>query len=275
MSALRQEIDEAVRAIRKSCDLEPEVALVLGTGLGSLVDRMDVRSRLKASDIPHFAPPTVNEHAGEIYLGQLGGKPVLAISGRLHAYEGYSLAQVTFPVRVAKALGARVLVVSNAAGGLNPQFKAGDLMAITDHINLMGDNPLIGPNDDTLGPRFPDMSEPYSRKLIELADSVALMKKIRLQRGVYVAVPGPNLETAAEYRFMRMIGADAVGMSTVPEVIVAVHAGLDVLGFSAITDECLPDALDKADVNKIIATAKAIEPRLTEIISGCVEALDA
>ena len=274
MSALRLQIDEAVSAIRRACSLEPAVALVLGTGLGSLVDRMQVECRLRMADVPHFATPTVNTHAGELLLGWLAGKPVLAVSGRVHVYEGYTMKQVTFPVRVAKALGAKVVVVSNAAGGLNPQFKAGDLMVITDHINLMGDNPLVGPNDDVLGPRFPDMSEPYDRKLVDLADSVALMRKLRLQRGVYLAVPGPNLETAAEYRFMRMMGADAVGMSTVPEVIVAVHAGLRVLGFSAITDECLPDALQKANVDKIIATANAIEPRLTEVVAGCVESME-
>lgn len=274
MSALRLQIDEAVSAIRRACSLEPAVALVLGTGLGSLVDRMQVECRLRMAEVPHFATPTVNTHAGELLLGWLAGKPVLAVSGRVHVYEGYTMKQVTFPVRVAKALGAKVVVVSNAAGGLNPQFKAGDLMVITDHINLMGDNPLVGPNDDVLGPRFPDMSEPYDRKLVDLADSVALMRKLRLQRGVYLAVPGPNLETAAEYRFMRMMGADAVGMSTVPEVIVAVHAGLRVLGFSAITDECLPDALQKANVDKIIATANAIEPRLTEVVAGCVESME-
>jgi len=275
MSALRLQIDEAVSKIRSVCGLEPAIAMVLGTGLGNLAEQIEVECRLKTEDIPHFATPTVDTHNGEVILGRLGGTPVLAMSGRVHVYEGYTMQQVTFPVRVAKGLGAKVLVVSNAAGGLNPQFKAGDLMVITDHINLMGDNPLIGPNDDALGPRFPDMSEPYDKKLVELADSVALAKNMRLQRGVYLAVTGPNLETAAEYRFMRTIGADAVGMSTVPEVIVAVHAGLRVLGFSAITDECLPDALVKADVDKIIATANAIQPRLTEIVVGCVEAMEA
>jgi purine-nucleoside phosphorylase len=274
MSELRLQIDEAVSAIRRACSIEPAVALVLGTGLGSLVDRMKVECRLRMADVPHFATPTVNTHAGELLLGWLAGKPVLAVSGRVHVYEGYTMKQVTFPVRVAKALGAKVVVVSNAAGGLNPQFKAGDLMLITDHINLMGDNPLIGPNDDALGPRFPDMSEPYDKGLVNLADSIALSRKMRIQRGVYLAVPGPNLETAAEYRFMRMIGADAVGMSTVPEAIVAVHAGLRVLGFSAITDECLPDALQKADVDKIVATANAIEPQLTEVVAGCVENME-
>jgi purine-nucleoside phosphorylase len=198
---------------------------------------------------------------------------VVALSGRFHYYEGYTLGQVTFPIRVAEALGIKVLVISNAAGGLNPQFAAGDLMVITDHINFMGDNPLIGPNDEELGPRFPDMSEPYNRQLIQLAESVALARGIRLQRGVYLACPGPSLETRAEYRFMRAMGADAVGMSTVPEVIVAIHGGLKVLGFSAITDECFPDALKPADINKIIETANTIEPQLTEIVVGCIQAM--
>lgn len=270
MSELKQQIDEAVAAVRARCALEPRIAIILGTGLGMLAERIEVAARINCSEVPHFPVPTVDSHSGEIVLGTLSGKPVVAMAGRFHAYEGYSLQQVTFPVRVAKALGAVSLIVSNAAGGLNPQYKAGDLMLITDHINFMGDNPLIGPNDDSLGPRFPDMSEPYSRDLIEIAETVALARGIRMQQGVYLACPGPCLETRAEYRFMRAIGADAVGMSTVPEVIVAVHAGLKVLGFSAITDECLPDALQAADIEKIIAVANAIEPKLTEIVLECV-----
>ena len=195
------------------------------------------------------------------------------MSGRFHRYEGYSMEQVTFPVRVAKALGIHTLIVSNAAGGLNPQFAAGDIMVITDHINLMMDNPLIVPNDDSLGPRFPDMCAPYTQRLINLAEKVALEERIKLQRGVYLGCTGPCLETRAEYRFMRAIGADAVGMSTVPEVIVAVHAGLEVFGFSAITDECLPDALAPADINKIIETANAAEPVLTKIVMKCIAQL--
>ncbi|MBN2310039.1 MAG: purine-nucleoside phosphorylase [Candidatus Hydrogenedentes bacterium] len=269
MSELSVRIDEAVATIKGVCDLEPQVGIILGTGLDALGARIQVAGRLKYEEIPHFPPATV--HSGELLLGQLAGKNVVAMSGRFHAYEGYSLAQVTFPVRVAKALGVKALVVSNAAGGLNPQFSAGDLMLITDHINFMGDNPLIGPNDEALGPRFPDMSEPYNKALIDLAESVALEQGIKLQRGVYLACPGPSLETRAEYRFMRMLGADAVGMSTVPEVIVAVHAALDVLGFSAITDECFPDALEPADIDRIIATANRIEPILTEVVVTCIE----
>lgn len=271
MTQLYDKVQEAARAVREVCDLVPEVGLVLGTGLGALAQKIEAQGTLRYEDIPHFPRTTLDGHAGELVLGRLGGKSVAALSGRFHAYEGYSLQEVTFPIRVAKALGIKALVVSNAAGGLNPQFRSGDLMLITDHINLMGDNPLIGPNDDRLGPRFPDMCEPYSQELIDLADAVALERGIRLERGVYVAVPGPNLETRAEYRYLRTIGADAVGMSTVPEVIVAVHAGLKVLGFSAITDECFPDALQPVDIDKIIATAAAVEPRLTEVAAACIE----
>ena len=275
MTELRRKIEEAAARIRGASSLNPSIGIILGTGLGSLVDRIEAVARLSYDDIPHFPRATVDTHAGELVLGTLAGKPVAVFSGRAHVYEGYSMEQITFPVRVAKALGVKVLILSNAAGGLNPQFAAGDLMVITDHINFMGDNPLIGPNDEALGPRFPDMSEPYAKSLIELAERVALARGIKLQRGVYLACPGPSLESRAEYRFMRMIGADAVGMSTVPEVIVAVHAGLRVLGFSAITDECLPDALQPADVAKILKTAEEIEPRMTEIVAGCVEQVDA
>ncbi len=271
--SLKRQHDEAVAAIRKRTSAEPVIGIVLGTGLGALIDCIEVVARVPYAEVPHFPAATVDTHMGELVFGELGGKTVLALSGRFHAYEGYSLQQVTLPVRVAKSLGIQVLMVSNAAGGLNPQFAAGDLMLITDHINMMGDNPLIGPNDESLGPRFPDMSEPYTKQLIALAESVALQRGIRLQRGVYVACTGPRLETRAEYRFMRAIGADAVGMSTVPEVIVAVHAGLKVLGFSAITDECFPDALEAADVTAIVATAKRIEPVLTAIVAACVKEL--
>ena len=271
---LRKQLEEAADAISRVCALKPAVGIVAGTGLGMPAERIDVAARIPYGDIPHFPVSTVDTHAGELILGRLAGKPVAAMSGRFHVYEGYTLQQVTFPVRLAKVLGIRVLIVSNAAGGLNPQFSAGDLMVITDHINMMGDNPLIGPNDDALGPRFPDMSEPYSKELIALAESVALSRGIRLQRGVYLACTGPSLETRAEYRFMRSIGADAVGMSTVPEVIVAVHAGLKVLGFSVITDECFPDALKPADVVAIIATANRIEPTLTGIVAACIEKMD-
>lgn len=271
MSELRQQIDEAVKSIHAECALQPRVGIILGTGLNRLAERIEMEARLRYDRIPHFAVSTVESHDGELLLGRLGGKPVVAMSGRFHRYEGYSLNRVTFPVRVMRALGARTLVAFNAAGGLNPQFRAGDLMVIEDHINLMGDNPLIGPNDDALGPRFPDMSEPYSRALVNLAETVALEKGIKLQKGVYLACPGPSLETRAEYRMMRGMGADVVGMSTVPEVIVAVHGGMDVLAFSVITDECFPDALEAVQIEKIIATAAGAEPKLTELVGACIE----
>ncbi len=271
MSELRHAIHEAVQRIHAECELAPKVAVILGTGLNNLAQKIEVEARLSYEHIPHFAVSTVESHAGELLLGHLGGKPVVAMSGRFHRYEGYSLAEVTFPVRVMRALGAEVLVAFNAAGGLNPQFRAGDLMVIEDHINLMGDNPLIGPNDDALGPRFPDMSEPYTRKHIELAETVALEKGIKLQKGVYLACPGPCLETRAEYRMMRGMGADVVGMSTVPEVIVAVHGGMQVLAFSVITDQCFPDALEPVNIEKIIATASGAEPKLTQLVCTCIE----
>lgn len=271
MSDLKRQIVEATEAIRRATDATPSIGVVLGTGLGAFTGRMEVSARIPYEDIPHFPTSTVDTHAGELVFGRMAGKDLVALSGRFHYYEGYSMQEVTFPVRVAKALGISTLIVSNASGGMNPNFEAGDLMVITDHINLMGDNPLIGPNDDTIGPRFPDMCEPYSRELIALAESVAIGLGEKLQRGVYVGVPGPCLETRAEYRMMRMIGGDAVGMSTVPEVIVAVHAGLNVLGFSAITDECLPDALQPVNIEKIIGVANAVEPRLTEIVVRCIE----
>lgn len=270
MSQLRSQVQEAIDAIHKVDTTEPKIGVVLGTGLGSVADSIEANARIPYSEIPHFPVSTVDTHAGELILGTLAGKPVVALSGRFHYYEGYTLQQVTFPIRVAQALGIHTLIVSNACGGLNPQFSAGDIMLITDHINLMGDNPLIGPNDDSLGPRFPDMIEPYTEGLLELAESIALEKGIKVQRGVYLAWPGPNLETRAEYRMMRIMGADAVGMSTVPEVIVAVHSGLKVLGFSVVTDQCLPDALEPVNIEKIIAVANDAEPRLTQLVVECV-----
>jgi purine-nucleoside phosphorylase len=275
MARLSDKVNEAVDFIRGHSSLKPRVGIVLGTGLGSLADELPNPVRISYDAIPHFPSATVDTHAGELLLGHLGDMPVVALSGRYHVYEGYSLQEVTFPVRVAKALGIDTLVVSNAAGGLNPQFTAGDLMLIADHINLMGDNPLIGPNDDTLGPRFPDMCEPYTESLLALAEEKALSLGLKTQRGVYLACSGPCLETRAEYRFMRGIGADAVGMSTVPEVIVAVHAGLKVLGLSAITDECFPDALEPVDIDKIIATANAVEPEITRLVKAVLGALPA
>ena len=273
MTELRKQIDDAVRFLRRKTSAEPSVGIILGTGLGDLAREIAPDVVVDYADIPHFPISTVESHHGRLIFGTLGSKRVVAMQGRFHTYEGYSQQQVTFPVRVMKFLGVRTLLISNAAGGMNPQFTRGSIMIITDHINLIGDNPLVGPNDDTLGPRFPDMSEPYNRKLIALAEQVALDLRIRTERGVFVAVSGPNLETRAEYRFLRLIGADAVGMSTVPENIVANHMGLQVLGFSIITDECFPDSLVPADVQEIIRVANATEPKLTAIMKGVVERL--
>lgn len=275
MTEQRKRIEEAVRFLRGKTPLEPAVGIILGTGLGGLVREIHEELVVDYADIPHFPVSTVESHHGKLIFGTLAGKRVVAMQGRFHMYEGYSLQQVTFPVRVMHLLGVRTLLISNAAGGMNPQFSRGTIMVITDHINLLGDNPLIGPNDETLGPRFPDMSEPYSKELVRLAEEVALQMKIRTERGVFVAVPGPNLETRAEYRFLRLIGADAVGMSTVPENIVANHMGMKVLGFSIITDECFPDALQPANVADIIAVANRTEPHLTAIMKAVVERLPA
>lgn len=270
VSDLKQHIQESVKAIRKIDKTKAAVGIVLGTGLGGLAGKIKVSAKINYADIPHFPVSTVDAHASELIVGTLSGKSVIALSGRFHYYEGYTMQEVTFPIRVLKALGVKTIFVSNACGGLNPQFKAGDIMIIEDHINFMGDSPLIGPNDDTLGPRFPDMCEPYSKKLIALAESVALDLKIPVKKGVYLGCSGPALETRAEYRMMRIMGADVVGMSTVPEVIVAVHCGLQVLGLSVITDECMPDALEPANIEKIIAIANKAEPALAKIVSDCI-----
>lgn len=273
MLDLRRKINETRAAIRKKVTVKPTVGIILGTGLGELVKEIKGKKSIPYGDLPNFPVSTVESHESQLVFGRIGQKNVLAMQGRFHFYEGYSMKEVTFPVRVMKALGVKTLIVSNAAGGMNPDFKAGDLMVITDHINLMGDNPLIGPNDNTLGPRFPDMCEPYSGELIELIEKVALEEKIPLKRGVYVAVAGPNLETRAEYRFLRIIGADAVGMSTVPEVVVAVHAGLRVLGISCLTDECLPDALQPANIEMILKIAAKSEPVLSRLISKTIKSM--
>ncbi len=273
MSELRTQIDEAVAAIRKHTAETPGVAIVLGTGLGQLADDINVDVAISYRDIPHFPLSTVETHAGNLIVGKLGGRSVVAMQGRFHYYEGYTMKQIAFPVRAMRAMGAETLLVSNACGGMNPYMMPGDIMIMADHINLLGDNPLIGPNDDELGPRFPDMSEPYSRELIELCEQVAMEERIPVKKGVYVAVTGPNLETAAEYRFLRGIGADVVGMSTVPENIVAIHGGMRVLGLSVITDRCWPDALEPASLKKIIAAANSAQPNLTRLMRGVVERL--
>jgi purine-nucleoside phosphorylase len=268
-----EQVAVAAAAVRDHYAGHPQVAIILGTGLGGLAREMDVEVAVDYAQIPGFPLSTVESHSGRLLCGTLGGKPAVAMQGRFHLYEGYTAQQVAFPVRVMQALGAEVLIVSNACGGMHPLWEPGDLMLIADHINLLGANPLVGPNDDRLGPRFPDMSAPYDLRLRETARAIAAEQRITLREGVYAAVTGPNLETRAEYRFLRGIGADVVGMSTVPEVIVAVHGGMRVLGLSIITDRCLPDALEPASVEQIIAVATAAEPKLTAVVRGVVERL--
>tara|TARA_B100000676_G_scaffold32929_3_gene31136 strand:- start:512 stop:1339 length:828 start_codon:yes stop_codon:yes gene_type:complete len=272
MLDLHDKIEDAVAEIRKQWDKTPHAGIILGTGLGSLVKEIEIEVAIDYGDIPHFPQSTAVSHAGRLVCGTLAGLPIVAMEGRMHMYEGYPLKMITLPVRVMKALGAELLVVSNACGGMNPNYRCGDIMVIEDHINLMGDNPLIGINDDRLGPRFPDMCEPYQQALVDRALSIARAEDIVAHKGVFVAVAGPNLETRAEYRFLRTIGADVVGMSTVPEVVVAVHCGLRVVGFSIITDMCLPDALKPANVEEIIAVANEAEPRLTTLVKGVLAA---
>jgi purine-nucleoside phosphorylase len=270
---LYDRIQEAAGVVRRAAKLTPDVGIILGTGLGGLADQIAVEASIPYEQIPGFPLSTVESHAGRLLLGRLGDRPVVAMQGRFHRYEGYGLAEVTFPVRVMHALGAGILVVSNACGGMHPLWSPGDLVLLSDHINLLGDNPLIGANDERLGSRFPDMSDPYDGELRKLAREVARDLGILLREGVYVAVPGPNLETRAEYRMLRTMGADVVGMSTVPEVIVAAHAGMRTVGISIITDQCLPDALEPANIDRIIETARRAEPSLTRLIGGLVERL--
>jgi len=270
MPDLYEQIQAAKQVIVKRWSAKPKAGIILGTGLGGLTEDIEAEATFPYEEIPYFPQPTVKSHAGRLVCGRLAGQTVVAMEGRFHYYEGYSLQQITLPVRVMKALGCEVLVVSNACGGMNPQFAKGDLMVIDDHINLMGDNPLIGKNDDRLGPRFPDMCRPYDPELIALTARVALDEKIVCHKGVFVAVTGPNLETRAEYRFLRGIGADVVGMSTVPEVIVGVHCGLRNLGLSVITDMCLPDALEPVVLEDILATAAIAEKKLRVLVRRVV-----
>jgi purine-nucleoside phosphorylase len=273
-SELTNQIGEAVQAVRARSAGAPEVGIILGTGLGDFADALKTRAVMPFRDIPHFPVSTVEGHAGELHLGELGGRAVAVMKGRVHYYEGYSMRQVTFPVRVLRALGCRTLIITNAVGGMNPDMPPGSIVITTDHINLMGDNPLIGPNDEALGPRFPDMSEPYSRALVALAEKIALEQQVPLRRAVFVAVAGPNLETAAEYRFLRWIGADVVGMSLVPETIVAVHGGQRVLALNVVTDACLPDRLEPTDIPSILATAGRAAPALIRLVTDVVRRLD-
>ncbi len=273
IDAYRRRVDAAAEAIRARTALNPQLGIILGTGLGRLAQEIDVEVSLPYDEIPNFPLSTVESHHGRLLIGRLAGVPVVAMQGRFHLYEGYSAAEVTFPVRVLGALGVDTLLISNAAGGMNPLYRKGDLMLCTDHINLQGVNPLVGPNLDAWGPRFPDMSEPYDLELRALAERTALEQGIKLQQGVYVAVLGPNMETRAEYRFLRLIGADVVGMSTVPEVIVARHMDMRVMAISVVTDECFPDALEPVSLADVLAAAAKAEPKLTAVMKGVVEAL--
>ncbi len=279
-SELKTRITEAADAVRARVQARApgaqvaEIGVILGTGLGDLAHSLTGATVVPYADIPHFPSSTVESHAGELHVGTLAGRSVAVMKGRVHYYEGYTMQQVGFPVRVLQALGCRTLIITNAVGGMNPDMPAGTIVVTTDHINLMGDNPLIGPNDDELGPRFPDMSEPYSRALVAHAERVALDLKLPLQRGVFVGVPGPNLETAAEYRFLRAVGADIVGMSLVPENIVAVHGGTRVLAFNVVTDACLPDALHAVDIAAVLAVAGRTAPALTRLLTEVVRRLD-
>lgn len=269
----RKKRDEALSYLKEHTDERPNYLIILGTGLGNLADEIKTIDSISYADIPHFPVSTVESHAGQLLFGSLSGKKVVAMQGRFHYYEGYSMQQIAFPLRVLNALSTETLLVSNACGGMNPNYSRGEIMLINDHINMLGDNPLIGPNDDELGPRFPDMSEPYTEDLIEVAEQVALDKGIKMHQGVYLALSGPMLETKAEYRFLRQIGADVVGMSTVPEVITAVHMDMDVMGISVITDECFPDALEPVNIEQVLDAAGIAEPKMTEVIMGVLERL--
>ena len=271
MQGLVEQIQNAVSFIRQAWKGEPRVGMILGTGLGGLTEQIEIEAAIPYGDIPHFPVSTAPSHAGRLVCGTLRGVPIIAMEGRFHYYEGYSLQQVTFPVRVMKALGAGTLLVTNAAGGINPQLDLADLVVIEDHINLMPDNPLRGVNDDSLGPRWPDLCEPYNRRLLGLARASALELGIHLQKGIFVAVPGPNLETRAEYRMLKAMGADVVGMSTVPEVLVAIHGGMHVLGFSVVTDICLPDHLEPVEISKILANAAIGGQKLAKLIPRVIE----
>jgi purine-nucleoside phosphorylase len=271
MTQLRDTINEAVAFLRERSDFEPEFGIILGTGLGGFAEEIEAELSVPFDEIPGFVESTATSHAGNLVLGRLGGRRVMAMQGRVHFYEGYSMQEITLPVRVMRAMGCDSLVMSNAVGGMNQHWEPGEIVAVTDHINLMGDNPLIGPNDDELGPRFPDMSQPYDRRYVDRIMEIALEIGAPVHKGIYVAVAGPNLETAAEYRMLRGMGADIVGMSLVPENLVAIHAGMRVLALSVITDRCLPDALQPANVEEIIAVANAAEPTLRQLVVKFLE----
>jgi len=273
MDNVYETVKESFDYIKSKINFSPKIAIILGTGLGSLAEDIEIKDSIKYTDIPNFPTSTVETHSGKLLFGYMSGREVVAMQGRFHFYEGYSMEQITLPVRVMAMLGAKVLIISNACGSMNPLIPKKSVVAINDHINLLPGSPLIGVNDERLGPRFVDMSEPYSKRLINLADEVALEKNIKLHHGVYVAMSGPNLETKAEYRFLRTIGADVVGMSTVPEDIVARQMNMEVLGLSIVTDECYPEALKPVKIEEIIANASESEVKLTSIIKGIIDRL--
>lgn len=265
-----EQIQQAVAAIRRKTDFTPRYGIILGTGLGQLINKVKIKLSIPYEEIPHFPVSTVESHHGKLVFGELGGKQVVVMQGRFHYYEGYNMQQITLPVRVMKLLGIQKLFISNAAGGLSPDFEHSDLMALTDHINLLPENPLRGKNLDEMGPRFPDLYQPYDSELLKQAAGLAEQLQIKLRKGVYVSVTGPNLETPAEYRFLRVIGADAVGMSTVPEVLVARHMNLPVFAVSVITDLCTPESLEPVTIEKVLAAAAKAEPKLSALVESLI-----
>lgn len=271
--SLRETVEETCRWLQKKIPFKPEIGIVLGTGLGKIAEKVEDPIAVSYGEIPNFSISTAPSHTGKLVAGRIGGKYVLVMEGRLHCYEGYSMEEITFPVRVLKGLGGKILVLTSAAGAMNPEYRKGDIVAISDHINFMGSSPLIGPNDAKLGERFPDMCEPYSSRLIQTAEKIAGGKKIPFRKGVYIGVVGPNLETRAEYRFMRQIGADIIGMSTVPEVIAGVHAGLEILALSIVTDVCIPETLEPVNIEEIIKTAQEASPKVDLLIEETIRAL--
>ena len=269
-TALRQQLDETMQVIAARTRFRPEIGLIIGSGLGGLTGALQVDTEIDYAELPHMPQATAPGHEGKLVLGSLGAKRLAVMAGRFHFYEGYSIIQVTYPIRLMKVLGAKIVILTSIVGGMKRETPAGSLVLLEDHINLMGDNPLLGPNDESMGPRFPDMSEPYDPALRRLALQVAKEQDIPLREGVYVAVAGPNLETRAEYRFLRQIGADVVGMSVVPEVIVARHGNLRVLAVTVVSDACIPEELKPASVEELLRVAAATEPKLTALLQGVI-----
>ncbi len=273
LTQLRQQLEETVQAIATRTTFRPTVGLIVGSGLGGVVKSLRVEAEIDYADLPSMPQATAPGHEGKLVLGTLGSQRLAVLAGRFHYYEGYSMAQVTYPVRLVRALGAETLILTSIVGSMSRQMPPGSLVLLEDHLNLMGANPLIGPNDETLGPRFPDMSAPYDAGLMQIAMRVASERGIPLQPGVYAALAGPNLESRAEYRFLRQIGADVVGMSTVPEVLVARHGGMRVLAVVVVSDACIPEELKPASVEELLRVAAATEPKLTALLQGVITRL--